>query len=59
MTISVMSSKLLVSLQLNLMHSIISQSVLLKNGITAFMVKVTAKVKNVSILESRCPNIRL
>ena len=45
-----LSSKLLVRLQPNLVwqHSIISQSVLWENGITAFKVKVTAKVQNVS-----------
>ena len=46
--ISAVSSKLLVSLQPKLVDSIISQSVLLKNGITAFKVKVTAKAQNVS-----------
>ena len=49
-TISVESSKLLVGFQPNLiwLYSIISRSVLWKNGITAFKVKVTAKVQNVS-----------
>ena len=46
--ISAVSSKLLVSLQPKLVDSIISQSVLLKNGITAFKVKVKAKAQNVS-----------
>ena len=47
---SIISSKLLVRLQPNLVwqYSIISQSVLQKNQITAFKVRVTAKVKNVS-----------
>ena len=50
MTISAMSSKLLVCLQPNLVlkYSTISWSVLWKNWITAFKVKVTAKVQNVS-----------
>ena len=50
MTISVVSSKLLVHLQPNLVwwYSIISLSVLWKNGITAFKAKGTAKVQNVS-----------
>ena len=50
MTVSSVSFKLLVHLQPNLVwwYSIISQSVLWKNGITAFKVKVTAKVQNVS-----------
>ena len=50
MTISVVSSKLQVGLQPNLVsqYSIMSWSVLWKNGITAVKVKVTAKVKNVS-----------
>ena len=49
-TISIISSKLLVRLQPGLVwwYSIISQSVLQKNWITAFKVRVTAKVKNVS-----------
>ena len=41
-TISVVSSKLLVGLQLT------NWSVLWKNGITMFKVKITAKVQNVS-----------
>ena len=55
MTLSAVSSKLLVSLQPNLVwwYSIISWSVLWKNGITAFKVKVIAKVKNVSECLSR------
>ena len=49
MTISIISSKLLVRLQLNWVrqYSIISQNVLLKNWITAFKVKVTVKVQNI------------
>ena len=49
------SSKLLVCLQTNLVweYSTISQSVLWKNGITAFKVKVTAKVHNVGGCLSR------
>ena len=45
-----LSSKLLVCLQPNLVwwYSIISQSVLWKHGITAFKVKVTVKIQNVS-----------
>ena len=55
-TISILSSKLLVPLQPNLVlyHSIISQSVLWKNGISAFKVKITAKVQNVNEYLSRC-----
>ena len=50
MTISILSSKLLVLLQPNLVWSsnIISWSVAWKNCGSAFKVKVTAKVKNVS-----------
>ena len=50
MSIFTISSKLLVCLQQNLVcwYSIISQSVVWENGITAFKVKVTSKVKNVS-----------
>ena len=47
-TISIISSRLLVRLQPGLVYSIISQSVLRKNWITASKVRVTAKVKNVS-----------
>ena len=56
MTISVVSSKLLVSLQPNLVwqYSIISWRVLLKIGITAFKVNVMGKVQNVSDCLSRC-----
>ena len=48
-TISIISSRLLVRLQPGLVwkYSIISQSVLQKNWITAFKVRVRAKVKNV------------
>ena len=55
MIISAVSSKLLVGLQPNLvwLYNIISQNVLLKNGITAFKVKVTTKVQNVSECLSR------
>ena len=50
MTISILSSKLLVSLQPNLIWncSIINWSFLQKNGVTAFKVNVTAKIQNVS-----------
>ena len=50
MTISVVSSKLLVGLPPNLVwkYSIIIRGVLWKNRITAFKVKVTANVQNVS-----------
>ena len=50
MTIFTVSSKLLIRLQPNLIweYNIVSLSVLRWNGITAFKVKVTAKVKNVS-----------
>ena len=50
MTISVVSSKLLVHSQPNLIwqYSIISLGFLWKNEITAFKVKVTVKVQNVS-----------
>ena len=49
-TISVVSSKLLVSLQPNFvwLYSIICWSVLWKKGITVFKVKVKSKVQNVS-----------
>ena len=55
MTISLVSSKLLVGLQPNLvwLYNIISQNVLLKNGITAFKVKVTTNFQNVSECLSR------
>ena len=55
MTISVVSSKLQVGLQPNLVsqYSIMSWSVLWKNGITAFKVKVTAEVQNVGECLSR------
>ena len=54
--ISTMSSKLLVGLGPNLVMSIISQSVLWKNWITVFTVKVTAKVQYVSecLIPSEC-----
>ena len=49
MTISFVSSKLLkFATKLGLLVQQHSQSVLLKNGVTAFKVKVTAKVQNVS-----------
>ena len=50
MTMFTISSKLLVCLQPNLVcyYSIISRSVLWDNGITAFRVKVTMRVQNVS-----------
>ena len=51
MTIFNTSSELLIPWQPNLAwwYIIISQSVLWKNGITAFKVKVTVKGKNVSV----------
>ena len=56
MTISTSSFKLLVRLQPNLVwwYCIIGQSVLWKNWITAFKVKVTPKVKNVCEYLSGC-----
>ena len=50
MTISTISSKLQICLQPNLVldYKIRSWSVLCKNLVTAFKVKVTAKVQNVS-----------
>ena len=55
MTIFTISSKLLVHLQPNFVwwYNIISQSVPLENGITAFKVKVRVKVQNASEILSR------
>ena len=57
MTISVVFSKQLVGLQRNLVwqYSTISWSVLWKNRITAFKIKVTANVENVSVSDCVCP----
>ena len=56
MTISVISFKVLVSLPPNMVlyYSIISQSVLWKNRITVFKVKVTANVQNFSVSNCVC-----